>query len=63
MPATVARQEDHLTPGQLSGQKTVRRRAEWRFDLHPFLFRETVEMIETTAADDADSIRSHEFEI
>src|SRR5437870_5253463 len=61
MAAAVSGQEDHRPSGQLAGQKTVRRRAKWRPDLHPFLAREIFEVIEAAAADDADAMRCHAF--
>src|SRR2546421_504534 len=61
MAAAVSGQEDHRPPGQFAGQKTVRSRAKWRADLHPFLAREIFEVIKAAAADDADAMRCHVF--
>ena len=59
MTTGMAWEKDHFTISQLSGQKLVRRRTEWRFDRDPFLVRKPFDMIEATASDDADTICSH----
>ena len=35
--APVARQKNHVAPGEPAGEQIVRGRAERGFDLHPFL--------------------------
>ena len=52
--AAMARQEHHLTTRNFAGEKVVGRRAERRFDLHPFLVGKAFDVIEPRAADDAD---------
>ena len=54
--ASVARQKNHVAPGERAGEKFVRRRAERRFDLHPFLIGKTFDVIQAAAADDADFV-------
>ena len=54
--APVARQKNHFAPGELAGEKFIRRRAERRFDLHPFLVGEAFDVIQAAAADDADFV-------
>lgn len=60
MTTGMAWEKDHFTISQFSGQKLVRRRTEWRFDLDPFLVRKPFDMIEATASDDADTMCSHQ---
>ena len=52
--APVARQENHVAPGEFAGEQIIGRRAERRFDLHPFLVREAFDVVKSGAADDAD---------
>ena len=59
MAATVARQKHHVAPGDLAGEQIVRRAAERRPDLHPFLICETFDVVKSRAADDADFVFCH----
>ena len=54
MAASVARQENHVAPGEFAGEQIIGRRAERRFDLHPFLVGEAFDVVKPGAADDAD---------
>ena len=54
--ASVARQKNHVASGEFAGEQIIGRRAERRFDLHPFLVGEAFEVVKSGAADDADSM-------
>jgi hypothetical protein len=56
MPPSVPRQENHLTSRQRAGEKFIRRRAEGRFHLHPFLPGEPFDVIKAAPANNADAI-------
>ena len=58
--ASVARQEHHLAAGQFSREKGVGGIPEGSLHLHPLLLSEAFDGIESTAADDADAMGSHE---
>ena len=54
--APMPRQENHFASGEFAGEQIVGRRAEGRFDLHPFLVREAFDAVKSGAADDADAM-------
>jgi hypothetical protein len=54
--APVPRQKNHFASGEFAGEQIVGWRAEWRFDLHPFLVCETFDAVKPGAADDADAM-------
>ena len=59
VPAPVPGQKHHLAPRQLAGEETVRGRAEGRLDFDPLLLGKAFDMIQTAAADNADTGLRH----
>jgi hypothetical protein len=57
--APVPREKDHVAPAQFSGEQIVGRFAERRFDLHPLLVREAIDVVKARAADDPDFVFRH----
>ncbi len=60
MTSGMAWEKDHVTIGKFSGQKLVRRRTKRSPNLDPFLIREPFDMIQSTPADDTDTMCSHQ---
>jgi hypothetical protein len=59
MAAAVAREKDHLAPGQFAGQEIVRRRPEGRFHLDPFWRVNPFDVIKPAAADQTNAMFRH----
>ena len=56
MAASVTREKSDFAPSEFAGEQFIRRRTERRPDLHPFLVRETFDVIQPAATDDADFV-------
>jgi hypothetical protein len=54
--APVSRQENDFAPGNFSGEKIIRRRAEGRFDFHPFLVGEAFNVVKSGATNNSNFV-------
>jgi hypothetical protein len=56
MPARVSWQKHDLAPGEFAGEQLVGRRTKRRLHRHPFLVRESLNVVQPTTADYADAM-------